>query len=398
MKRSTATPVSKKSSIKKSLVVLALLMAVSTPLGLMQSRVFADRFDDQIAAYQREIAGYQARAAELNAQAKTLQSALDILTAEKATIQAQVDLSQAKYDKLVSEIAITEKRIADNKDALGEILADMYVDGEISPLEMLASSKNIGDYVDKQEYRASIQESLSSTIKEIDALKKQLEQQKVDVERVLADQKAQRDALAAKEAEQAKLLADTQGQEAAYQQLSTDRNQKIEQLRSQQAAEIAERLRKYGGGSYVIDNSGNGGYPAMWANAAPDTIGDYWGMLNRECVSYVAFKVHSTYDYMPYWGGDRFITYNGQRVFVSGHAKYWLTMARAAGIPTGSTPRQGAVGVTLGGPYGHVAWVDSVNSDGTINISQYNAYPDIHRFSRWYNLSPNFFEGYIYFG
>ena len=43
--------------------------------------------------------------------------------------RAQVDLSQAKYDKLVNDITETEKQIAENKDALGQIIADMYVDG-----------------------------------------------------------------------------------------------------------------------------------------------------------------------------------------------------------------------------------------------------------------------------
>ena len=316
-------------------------------------------------------------------QAETLASALAILTAEKAAIQGQVDLSQAKYDKLVHDIAKTEQDIEDNKDALGQIIADMYVDGTISPLEMLASSNNIGDYVDQQQYRSSIQTSLSSTIKQINTLKKQLESQKKEVTRVLEDQKNQRDMLAAKEAEQARLLSETRGEEAAYQQLASQRNAQINQLQAQQAAELAARARQVGG--YTASSNGsNGGYPSQWANAPMNSYVDSWGMYNRQCVSYAAFKVANTYGNMPYWGGI-------------GNANEWPRNARAAGIPTGTTPRVGSVGVVSSGQYGHVAWVEAVNPNGTIRISHYNVGWN-GTYAIWDNLSPAYFDTYIYFG
>ena len=358
-------------------------MAVATPLAIVR-QAFADRFDDQINALNQEISGYQSQASQLRAQAQTLETALGALAAEKATIQGQIDLSQAKHDQLVAQIADTEQKIADNKEALGQIIADMYVDDSITPLEMLASSKNIGDYVDKQEYRASVQSSLTSTIDQIQTLKKQLEQQKVDVERVLADQQSQRDALAAKEAEQQKLLSDTQGQESAFQSLVGDRTSQINSLKAQQAAEIAARAKQSGGGFTASTDGSNGGYPSIWANSAQDTMIDSWGMYNRECVSYAAFRVSQAYGNMPYWGGR-------------GNANQWLSNAYAAGIPTGSTPKVGSVAVLNGGPYGHVAWVEAVNANGTIRISQYNA-GIAGSYSVWDNLNPGYFDGYIYFG
>jgi surface antigen len=321
--------------------------------------VLADKYDDQIKALQQEIGGYQAQAAALNAQAQTLQTELAGLAAEKATIQGQIDLSQAKYDKLVHDIAETEQKIADNKDALGQIIADMYVDGTISPLEMLASSNNIGDYVDQQEYRSSIQNSLSDTIDQINKLKKQLEEQKKDVERVLADQKSQRDALAAKEAEQAKLLADTQGQEASYQQLSSKRNAEINSLKSQQAAEMAAAAAAQGAGNIGGGSVGGGGYPGMWANAPQDSLVDNWGLYNRECVSYTAWKVASTGRYVPHFAG-------------AGNANQWPSTAAQHGIPSGSTPVAGSVAIWYIGAYGHSMYVEAVNGDGTITVSDYN--------------------------
>lgn len=58
-----------------------------------------------------------------------------------------------------------------------------------------------------------------------------------------------------------------------------------------------------------------------------------------------------------------------------GNAISWLSAARAAGLATGSEPRDGAVlyQTNIGG-LGHVAFVEHVNADGTVLVSDMN-YP-----------------------
>lgn len=51
-----------------------------------------------------------------------------------------------------------------------------------------------------------------------------------------------------------------------------------------------------------------------------------------------------------------------------GDASSWLYSAQAKGLSTGSIPRAGAVGWTSG----HVVYIESVNSDGTVNYSDMN--------------------------
>ncbi len=51
-----------------------------------------------------------------------------------------------------------------------------------------------------------------------------------------------------------------------------------------------------------------------------------------------------------------------------GNASTWVLRAAAQGIPTGSTPRVGAIGQQSG----HVVYVQRVNGDGTIFISEMN--------------------------
>lgn len=55
-----------------------------------------------------------------------------------------------------------------------------------------------------------------------------------------------------------------------------------------------------------------------------------------------------------------------------GDANTWYVTAQGLGMATGTVPRKGAVGTTTAGGYGHVVFVESVNGDGTINISEMN--------------------------
>jgi surface antigen len=79
---------------------------------------------------------------------------------------------------------------------------------------------------------------------------------------------------------------------------------------------------------------------------------------------------------MPGWGWS-----------ARGNANQWDDNARAAGIPVDGSPRAGDVAISNSGFYGHAMYVESVNGDGTINISQYNANLD-GRYSVRYNLNP----------
>lgn len=62
----------------------------------------------------------------------------------------------------------------------------------------------------------------------------------------------------------------------------------------------------------------------------------------------------------------------GYAPYYYGNANQWPSSAAAAGYS--STPSANSVGVLMVGAYGHLAWVESVNNDGTIDVSQYDYY------------------------
>lgn len=368
MNTRSTTPASTSFAAKAVLVATSILMIVATPL-MMTQRVSADRYDDQIAALQREIDGYDSQAAKLGAKRHTLENQLQRLNNEKAKIQTQIDIYEAKAKQLADKIKENQQKIQENKDALGNLISDMYLSDNVSPIEMLASSNNIGDYVDKQAYQDSIQSSLSTTIDRITELKKELEKQKVEVERVLGSQKLARDALAKKEAEKNQLIAETKGQENAFLKLSAKQKAEQENLRAQQQAAIAAAIASSGGATMVAGGA-DGAYPWNQSNCpmlgyfstrgADGNGGDGHGYGCRQCASYAAWRVARETGFYPNnWGNAKDFIYSAQQV----------------GFRTGYTPKAGSLGVMSGpsaGNYeGHVVWVESVNG-GQVLVSQYN--------------------------
>lgn len=383
MKQRSTTPVIRRLGTRGLLVLMALLIAIAVPTS-MTPQVSADRFDDKINALQSQINDYKAQAGVLQTQIGSLQAAVNELEVQKSIIQTQINLNQAKFDQLQIKIKETELKIIENKDALGATLADMYVDNTISPLEMLASSKNIGDYVDKQSYQASVSDQLQKTITKINDLKTSLNKDKVAVESVLKQQELQRGALVANQAQQQNLLDQTKGQEAAYQSMIGAAQQKMSEASAQQAAYYQSILSSPGGGSAGVVGSfqytnwsgnlgacgGGYGYSSVqgrnYCQFGHDAIIDEWALYNRECVSYVAWA-------LQYRFGKQVNSFRGQ-----GNAYQWVNSAPAySGAYRVSSPQPGDVVVLpqsgAFAPIGHVMIVESVNGDW-MHVSQYNFY------------------------
>jgi surface antigen len=337
----------------------------SVPLS---KQVAADQYDDKIAALTADMAQYQAEADRLNCEAATLSNAVAQLANEKNALQSQINLNQAQYDKLVVDIASTEQEIKENQDALGETIADLYIDSDTTPIELLASSTNIGDFLNKQEYRTAVKNQLNETIKKVKSLKVQLDTQKADVEKVLTEQKTARDTLVAKEAEQQTLLAQTRNDEAAYQTLIKSNQSQIAAAKAAQAA-LAARANSSGG--YSIVSSGSlGAYTSLWApnsctmggpggwysyGGADGNGSDGRGYGCRQCASYAAWKVAQVTGKYYRWGdGGSF-----------------ASAAINAGYQNlGTSPQPGSLAVMWGSP-GHVAWVEAVSGNQVL-VSQYN--------------------------
>jgi hypothetical protein len=306
----------------------------------------------------------------------------------------------------------------------------VYVGETISPIEMLASSNSIADYVDQATFREIVRDKLYSSISEVKRLKSSLAQQQEEMKRIAGEQQNQAVALDGKKAEQAKMLIATNGSSSKLTEMTAEMAAERKALQQQQQSSTAAAM-----GTATMVSPGtvsqpvqptpvappppsppqpttpstptppppaptppppvvlpNGGYPGYLQNCFVDANAlsygfDPWGYGCRQCVSYTAWKVLQKTGRAPmYWG----------------NAKDWPNSARRVGYRTGKQPREQSVAVMTTGPYGHVAWVESINPNGTLNISQYNYWlPNKPNggwgwYSEFSGVSPSTYQEYIY--
>ncbi len=339
--------------------VIALFLAVVimlSPLSVLP--VLAQDYSSQVNSVQSEINSYQAAQVRLNNYADNLEAALQQSNDQLRDVQAQIALNQAKYDALTSELIYRASDVKAKSNQVGSVIRANYVDTDISSVELFAASGSLSDYIDRFEYRDRLGSQLQSSLRQLTTAQDQVKAQQQEVDKILRDGKAMRDTLVKKTEEQNELLSRTRGQQAAYTKLISERNANIATLRANQ---LSANQTAFSGGELVAGDPNKGGYPAKWADADQDSLVDDWGLYNRECVSYTAWKVEQSGKRMPYWGGR-------------GNANQWPSSAQADGIATGNEPRKGAVAIALIGPYGHAMYVEDVLAGGKIRISEFNYY------------------------
>lgn len=349
----------------KRLGLFAMTAALLLSVGIYSGLVKADQFDQQIQDLQQQNVSNKQASDALAAQATSYQDAVDKLASQINSIQQAIVATQKQSDDLQKQIDAGQIELDHQKQVLGVNIKTMYLEGKISTLEILASSKDLSDFVDKQQYRNAVQSKVKASVDKITELKDKLQQQQQQLQVYIKEQQAQQDQLAADEAHQSQLLAYTEGQKSAYDQQIKSNQSKIADLRKQQAILNS----RYNIGAPLAGDPNHGGYPSLWSSAPQDSMLDYWGMYNRECVSYTAFKVHQDYmdgknnRDMPYWGGI-------------GNANQWDDNARASGIPVDNNPTTGSIAISNSGTWGHAMYVEQVstiNGQQAIYVSQYNA-------------------------
>ncbi len=324
--------------------------------------------DDQINALRQENANNKNIVAQLRGQALSYQDAICKLQAAINALQGQIDANTAEQARIQNEITAAEAELTKQKGILGDNIKQIYLDGDITTLEMLASSKDLSDFVDREQYRNTVQDKVKATLDKVTALKQQLKTQNDQVQALLAEQQAQRANLADSRNEQSSLLSYNQNEQAAYNRATKDNQAKIDGLI---AAQRKANFNPDGGyyflrfegdvadfspDSYPYRNSGFGMSPGPGCvdNDGPDQ----WGYCTRQCVSYAAWAVAASGRSAPmFWG----------------NARDWVAAAYAHGVPVFRNPEPGDIAISTSGYWGHAMYVESV-SGGTFNTSEYNTY------------------------
>ncbi len=443
MKQRSTTPVSKFS--RASFLAFVVVFSVATITGLFAQTSNAETNIERqakIDELSKQIDEKVASTRELNTQGNDIQSQIDALKRERDFLLKELAKSKLRESELVQEMSDVEQKIAIQKELLGRAMADAYIDDTITPIEMLASSNSIGDFIDRQTMNTVVRDNLNDSIDEVRNLQQSLLAKQEEMKQIIGDQQNQAIALQNKQADQEKMLVATNDASGKLveitRQMADERKALQNQQQTSMAAAMASAIRVTPGtiSQPILPNPTpapspaptpspstpapapstptqsapaptpapvappapepvilpNGGYPSYLQNCYVDQYAlsygiDPWGYGCRQCVSYTAWKVlQKTGQMARYWG----------------NAKDWPSSAARVGYAVGSTPRPGSVGVMTGGPYGHVVWVESVNANGTINISQYNYWLSGKPnggwgwYSEFKNVSPYAYQAYVY--
>jgi peptidoglycan hydrolase CwlO-like protein len=358
-------------SYRVALICLAIVFLVSS-IGISHI-VSGQSLEEQVQALQQENKNNKAAVKELIAAATSYQNAIDQLQAQINQLQAQINQNEAQKAALERQIREHEAELEKQRKVLGENIKAMYVSGEMTTIEMLATSKDLSEFVDKETYRNAVQSKIQETMAKIAKLQNELNEKKKQIEVLLASLQSQRAVIAASRAEQSNLLSMNQSQQAEFNNRTKDNQAKINDLNQRIAAQRAANSGGIvpDGGMYFIRFPGpvnsfnpgnyphkNAGFsmqlgPCSFYDAYPDSP-DGWGYCTRQCVSYAAWAVGASGRSIPMYYGN---------------AKDWVSRAPASYVHR--TPQVGDVAITTSGTWGHAMYVEAVDGN-RIYVSQYN--------------------------
>lgn len=345
-------------------LLLGLIIAVSMVTPVLVDVVMVENAKSISLACSRSPACREAveREQEANRNAAAASSSANMLQAKVSQLNIQIAGAElaiaettAQVQDLNRQIEETEKKLNDEQNALAELLVNMHFEGDAEPITILAGSSSISDLAEKQARSEVVKQQISATAAKVKLAKEKLEADKAKVEQLLEEQKAAKAELVSVRAEQQALIEKYKNDAAAYEEIA---RQALEAQRAAEKAEKEAHPELYGGSTYTGYNT----YP--WQEDCPQkqdyygtTInGVYIGGYVCECVSYVGWKAYEAYGVALAWG----------------NANYWDDRARLYGYRVDHTPEPGSIGQVDSGVYGHVWWVESINSDGSVNVTEYN--------------------------
>lgn len=221
--------------------------ATNTQIQQLQNEINQVQNDSQ---QKKEVVGI------LDIEASSLSDAINKLQSQIDASLNRIAQLQGDVDSLKAQIVAAEIELARQKAILGEIIKSMYVGGDISSIELLATSKNFSDYFDKQAYREQVQEQVTTTLEKINQLKIELDTKRKTVQASLDEQVSLKAQLDEQRVEKDRILALNQDQQNQLQSQIVANTGKLAELKKKQAEAEAALTRAISSGSYRVAQVG----------------------------------------------------------------------------------------------------------------------------------------------
>ena len=415
--------------MKKRLLTVLVTGTVLT-LGALAPKVSAQDFDSQINSVNSTIANINDKKAAVNATIDSLVSELSGVQTKIDATQAQKAEAQAAIDSLKSEISKLEKVIAERNERLEEQARAVQTNGARSYVDFLLNAENLSDIVNRIGVvmdligaNRDLMQQQAEDKKQVEAKEEQqqaklAEQQKAEEElqglqtklnetfdknKVLLANLSQeelaeiskRDGLVAeKEAFQKRLAEEKAKAEAEAARIAEASRQALAAEAAKAAETVAAATSTPAPAASNTQAQTTAAAPAAQATAAPAAQATAAPAATKQSSSYT----YTTGGGFPavdpsyraalnggYFGQCTYYVFNRMAQVgtpighsMMGNAAEWPAYARSYGYSVSNSPSAGSAIVFQQGlagadpTYGHVAFVEAVNADGSLYISEMN--------------------------
>lgn len=198
------------------------------------------KLDAEIAKYREQIGKTSAEKASLNKEINRLELARKKLQADIAVTQNKISVANLKIQNLNQGIKTTAEKISDNQSALAEALRQVNSQEQANFVENLIDQETLAELWDNLDRYQNLNQQVDNLISVLRQDKKQLEgdRQKKETEKKQLSNFANQLTDQKKITEQTKqekntLLSATKSKEATYQQLLADRLRKKQQVEAE---------------------------------------------------------------------------------------------------------------------------------------------------------------------
>lgn len=407
--------------MKKRLLTV-LVTGTVLSLGALAPSVNAQDFDSQIETVNSSIAN-------INEKKSAVNSTIDTLAKELSDVQTKIDTTQAKkaevqeqIETLKAEIAKLEKVIAERNTRLEEQARSVQTNGARSYLDFLLNAESLSDAVSRIGVVMDLMGANRELMQQQAEDKKQVESKEEAQQEKLAEQEAAEKELASLQTElndtfskNKVLLANLSQEELAeiakrdglvaekeaFQKRLAEEKAKAEA----EAARIAEASRQAlaAQASQSQTTATQTSYEAPAPAAAASTASTSTASTSSSTSTPAAQTQTSSYTYTAgggfpavdpsfraslnggYFGQCTYYVFNRMAQVgtpighsMMGNAAEWPSYARSYGYSVSNSPSAGSAIVFQQGlagadpTYGHVAFVEAVNADGSLYISEMN--------------------------
>ena len=208
------------------------------------------RLETEITKYQNSLEKQSELSQTLKNEIKKLETQIKKLNTDIVLTRTQITATELRLAQLDNSISAKEKKIADDRVVLSELIKNQQESDEYSIVEMMLARDSLADFFNEQQEILDVQKNMQVKLGELrqekaaldtEHQKRENEKQKLSAfQKDLANRKKIQEGIASSKNT---LLKDSKNQETRYQKLVKDRARERE-LTMQEIQSIEDELRK----------------------------------------------------------------------------------------------------------------------------------------------------------